>query len=1376
MKKLIMLLMCILVVNVFSQTLTTHYEVTLRSSVTGNLVTSKDVDLYQSGVKKYDLSESSTISGVYYNDAVLAGLYDIYVDGIIWKANVWIGSNKVSIVVDNFNNSGFLKGAAVDAAADSLADGIYLINNGGRLSIMDSAITKEKLNSDVAGGGLKQDTDGSITIGTNLYPLENEGYRLYLDNPMASLTSGEKKAIEMIKDIRIFNADPSKKYNITFLCNDDSTYNYKVRIINNVDSTILLYSDISNYVNDADGLDSVIIPLNDNSKFEMIIDWSLYPNSVVFNAGNAGHLTISSSRYVNNDYRILKNIPNLSTVQTDTIDYVWPFWNYSYDISKIEVEKGTSYPKVIIKDSNILLRAKFTDGTIPYFKIAPGTYQFTGNYKIFGINLDTTGPTLLSNVSLIEMNNQVINNDSFIPLFYFWNGNYTSSVTFDSKIDYLRQRSYPFPLTNEPQKIDYNQIITPQSFYENNFHTSLNITGSLHNSLTGFEGKIYELTSSSTSNYWYLFADGKCPVDTTEDLYIEFDYKVSGGDWLMHWWHNGTPGWNPTQLIETLSDTNITRIKLVIKVDDLASDIYGEINNYFSTSVSGAKLYVGNFKVWNGDRGVELLSENQLTSGNAVAFNTMNLDSSMVANVFSNETIFSNIEKRMINDNLRISCVGSSVTCGGGFLQSSMVWDLIKRMQSEKTVLIDSNDIAITNSIGTSYLNTTDDRKYFDNWAVKITGEDAQIEFNIYSDEISFAQGIERSDTSASEIEMYVDDVLYDTFNNYNTTNIGIDTVTFAGDGTTTKFDLGMAFTYNHHISVDGVSYPGSLNTQDSGASIPTGDSCMIIRKYGNDGEGNAEVHHWVLFSTAPALGTADTIIFNYGEGICYEKTTIGKTNSGTLESAYGEGDVSFDPLYPTNLSSVLDFRETDSRAIKSYKFDSYAYRNVKLKIKGNYANKIGTPYFIFDFATSRMLYFQNAGIGGWKSSLFLSDTGLRDWKHIVDFEPNVMIYESTPNDDWDVKGYKLSHKYESLTLAELQSMKIYPSDTLLYNAVDDYDLNMRIGKIDSIWADSVMIDTSFTRIDIPPDTDDIVMLGTFKSNNKEYVCREIKSYNSTRHTITFDSPINNRDLIFTIDNLAGMEMRIRDLSVYWNYTKSLIDTIKQKRKDLKVALIPNPLPSIYSRDLGYYPYYINKLARNLNAYSINIDDFYEWQNTQYRDATVNITGADLTTDALTGYYIYDFGQYGQYEQNFSVKVNGIEKYGTDAFVCIGRGWSVDSTLSGNSLEFSFDNVGRSNFVEKQQQNRLEFVSNVPASGDNISITYSPNTRWSVDAAHVSRWSGSGGVLYGNLYLDYVMRSLSGNIIWDKLNYINPSTGTLNDLLQELIDKGYMAK
>lgn len=105
-KGLLVLLLLFIPILIHTQNTTSQYEIKLRSKTTGQLIPGKDVDLYQNGVKKYDLVEESP--GIYRNSAVATGEYDVYVDGkpLPGYQGIWIGSNKLTLIQQYFDDTG----------------------------------------------------------------------------------------------------------------------------------------------------------------------------------------------------------------------------------------------------------------------------------------------------------------------------------------------------------------------------------------------------------------------------------------------------------------------------------------------------------------------------------------------------------------------------------------------------------------------------------------------------------------------------------------------------------------------------------------------------------------------------------------------------------------------------------------------------------------------------------------------------------------------------------------------------------------------------------------------------------------------------------------------------------------------------------------------------------------------------------------------------------------------------------------------------------------------------------------------------------------------------------------------------------------------
>ncbi|MFD1632126.1 hypothetical protein [Pseudopedobacter beijingensis] len=693
---------------------------------------------------------------------------------------------------------------------------------------------------------------------------------------------------------------------------------------------------------------------------------------------------------------------------------------------------------------------------------------------------------------------------------------------------------------------------------------------------------------------------------------------------------------------------------------------------------------------------------------------------------------------RTASKNWRISFAGSSVTWGGGFLQSGLVKEAILNIQRNQSITVEPDMVKVLGN--SSYLSGPDNQKYFDGKALKITGINSSIKFSITGDEITLVQGIERDNHAASEIEVYIDGNLYDTINNWNTSPIGIDKLEFKGDGVKKQFDLGRAFTFRHQLLLNEKILKGDHNQGGyGGGEIPKDLDYLVIRKYGKDKHGDPEVHHWISFKTAPAKGDKVLVAFSYGEEISYEKTTIGKSDKGELESPFGDGDVSFDITKPTRVSSGLDFRETDDRAMKTYRFETIQKRDVELKIKGNYKESKGIPYFIFNLATNRIFYFQNAGIGGWKLAFFNNPNEFyRGYKKIASFSPDILYIETTPNDDWSVKGYKLYTEYPDLSLTELQSIRTLPIKSITYNKESDtYNFQKWVGRIDKITAQSVTyLADKQHQTDALPRRGDYVFLGGYYSNNKEYVVRKVDRYDDTKYQIFFDKPITAQELIYKdIETLKGMEIRVRSLSVFEEEFREFIAHMRKAKPELKIASMVNPLPIIGARELWGYWDLMNDISKDIKVDNLGIQTFYDYQYSQSRDKEVVVDANALKINPLTGYMEASIDRFdGKNRQNYEVIVNGKNVYGLDAVVRNPYAYGVDTGLKKEQLNMDYRREGVRANQGINQKMELVFLKNAPKSGK-IHIRFSTKN-WSGDGCHV-RTGDDGSKLYGEVYYDY---------------------------------------
>lgn len=678
------------------------------------------------------------------------------------------------------------------------------------------------------------------------------------------------------------------------------------------------------------------------------------------------------------------------------------------------------------------------------------------------------------------------------------------------------------------------------------------------------------------------------------------------------------------------------------------------------------------------------------------------------------------------NENIRLSLVGSSVTWGDGYLQSGYVKNTIYKMQSQVATSI----LPEVFEIGTMLNN----RKYYNSTALRLDGIGEEIEFELTGNEVSIVQSIERSNLNASEIEVYIDDVLYNTFNNFNPTEIGTETKNFTATGTSNYFDLGRAFTYNHTVTINGVSKVVVMNMiQGTGFTIPSNADCAIIRKLGTRADGTTNVNHFLWLKNTPLNRDEIVITYDYGEELFYEKTTIGSDSAGNNECPYGDGTISFDTTNPSSMGSGLDFRQTDERVVKMYRFLEFKTRKVKLKIKGNYNGSTGTPYFIFNFATNRYFHFQNAGIGGWKIWDFeknITQDATRGWQRVVEFQPDIMIYETTPNDDWLTKGHKI-YKEQTLTLNQLRNVRTLPLREISYqSATDDYKVSKWQGLITAITETSVTFDGT---ISTPIVKGDVVIIGEYYSRNDEYFERFIDSIDG--NTVYFNNPLNVGDVVFdSVQDFIGKGIVIRNYDLYTTKIQTMLENVQESLPSVKIGLLENPMPNCLARELWGYPLILDKLSKdNQFVESINYLSLREWQNSQPKTSVVVNTSNKVFDEVLGKYYI-PFGPNGQNVLSTDIKVGNVSIYGNKAVVQNGWAYVVNQTATGNSLNKSYADATVTGQVYNGKQPRVILFDDT-ISGS-LTVEYS-TTLWSHDSCHINSNSAQ---LYADFLNDFLIK------------------------------------
>lgn len=816
----------------------------------------------------------------------------------------------------------------------------------------------------------------------------------------------------------------------------------------------------------------------------------------------------------------------------------------------------------------------------------------------------------------------------------------------------------------------------------------------------GFKANVLQLNCTAGGNFFRLYDSlpfnlDASAFDISKPLYVEMQYKVIAGNWNFRFW--SVPG--AISISKSLSNTSPNEIKRVRFSLDAATIGATELINYFDCSTgAGGELLISDLRFYQTDF-LENTPTNgdQLTPKNAIGLNSADFSTQTVKNI-SEQTKVSRVKKNIV-------LAGSSITWGEGGIKDGF-GGFVDREYFKK---VWSNTIPAEALLYSETPATFSNPKTFTGAAKQLTGTGKKVEFNIFGDELAICQAFKRT-TDYGIMTVKADGVVIGEFDNVNRT-IGNNTDNFVGDGSKVKFILSEQFTYNHVITVAGVSKSSSINAGGYGGSFPADKDVFIIRAL-ND---NGEVVHVAWFKVAPANGAAVVIDYDYGKVIMHEKSAVGQTTSDIInESNYGDGNTVFDPAIPAGLSSGLEFRSIDERSFFVHSFETSKSRKIEIEITG------GTnPYFIIDYVSNRFYNFMNAGIGGWKLSLLLDNNGVNDWNNFFkDFKPDVIINESATNDDWDFNTRKVTRTLTGVTPTELKAMwQLDIEGNASYNSGNDtFTVTRRTGLVTSLDKFSLV---SAQIIGSTVDVGDIVRIGNYYGDNKQVALREIDTVDLATGEITWLIPLNADHIlnIDSLDDLIGAEISIRDLSGYETLYQQLIDNIKKTSAKTELLIVNPGLADYFARGLWGYDIVHNRLcAQNTKCSVIDVTD---WLYDVHKN---NVTGAIFENLTANGSTEYSLGFSGHW-QGFKVLVNGLDVYGKDCYIESGYGYTYDSSLSGAAL-------GNSSLLVTKAA-KLVFYRNAPASG--TIVVQRADKVWSGDFTHPNTY---GSIIYGKSYIE----------------------------------------
>lgn len=683
---------------------------------------------------------------------------------------------------------------------------------------------------------------------------------------------------------------------------------------------------------------------------------------------------------------------------------------------------------------------------------------------------------------------------------------------------------------------------------------------------------------------------------------------------------------------------------------------------------------------------------------------------------------------------LRVAFAGDSITWGDGLLDDGFVGeaDRFLRERAANTLFYDELDYQ-------GKMSVIRNPKLYRGGAAMLTGVNAEVSFQWTHERLVLISALQRHNDAASLVEMYVDGELADTFSTFNEWPCGSGRITFTTDGVSDKYDLGRAFTYDHQVVLDGERLNGELNQSGYGGGIPDGHLFEIIRKSVCDsGSAKHEIRHFIWFRAVPLAGLKLEVAYRYGESVTYARTTVGEAGAGLdspLESRYGEGDVAHDPAHPSPMSSGLDFRESDERAMREWTFHRGKERTITFRIKGfdPCGGNSGLPCVIVNAVTDCCHHIMNAGIGGWTAKLFNEDRDLRNVKRIAEWKPDLVFIGLGTNDDWgEGNGFVASRGLAGLSEEELRSIPTLLMKSCSRGADGRYRVETAELVIGGVAERSVVIDwVSADLSDVREG--DVLVIGDYDGDNRNVQFRIVEQWDAASRTAWFNEPLAASPFTRDIYGYVGQSVRVKRIDGFIGELKRMIETLRSALPGVAIALIETGLSNFQTRLLTGYPEKIGRLAEVEGLRHVRVyEELMRWQYSRPCDLSVFIGrdgdsfaggGDAYSLYAENGIDIQENAGYGL--RNWSVKVDGVERYGDGCRIEGGYALAFRPEVPGGQLSIESWN-GRSRHPAVGYRflpTRLVFANRVPPSGSRIEVAVA-SEKWSLDDAHLSLEGG----------------------------------------------------
>lgn len=472
-------------------------------------------------------------------------------------------------------------------------------------------------------------------IPTNMVTKPQASSVPFLKNPYDTFSTAEALTISAVKSVKVFNGDPTKSYRIRTLSQVigvGNANNYKV-IVDLADATIIINT---NLPNTPTGINLFSKVGTDGSYWEFIVDYSVAPVAGYYINDLTSKIYIGPTAFQGADWNYLKNRP---------VNNLMPFLTNpaaTFLATEIAAIAGVKSVRCYNGDPTkvySLVTLANNSGANPYIINIYCVTTATTIAQSFAVPANTAGLSLMPLIGTDGSYWELIIDYSQLAAATVIINSFTSQLVFNSGIfikeDYNKLLNLPGNVTKLiKQTIDGTQYAKPSDFYSAPLtdYSGAGVVVTLLTNQVAFLGPVWKIykAGAGTNNYWRLFERGKVVPDKTKSLFVEFDYKIVTGTWLLKGFCISTTfggGSAPAGSISASlgpADGIVRRQRIEITPTMLTNYTAGYYwADYFNFSGTNSEMWIGNIKIWQGAELVDKAGEENAKAAAAlpVTFN-----------------------------------------------------------------------------------------------------------------------------------------------------------------------------------------------------------------------------------------------------------------------------------------------------------------------------------------------------------------------------------------------------------------------------------------------------------------------------------------------------------------------------------------------------------------------------------------------------------------------------------------------------------------------------------------------------------------------------------------------------------------------------------